>query len=405
MKNWQKNDGITLVELLVSIAIGATILLAASTVLLLGLRVNHQTTEAVTRQYTARTVLTLMENLVSEGTINLVNQDENGAWKVGIKKTDRETDFEQVLLSYDPAEKAIYTGDSSAGGTIMLENVIASYVVLKDQVLTVSIEDKTENYTTSIYCRTAGASGEYDVSVEPGSAVDRTLDRKYFLNTLISQLGNFGGIIHHSQEPRNQSGDGQAANVACFCKEYNFFSEWYIGGFDANAKVQGWNENTPWCACFVSWGLYGLYVDYASDEDDSTVPLLPPENNEKWFANVDDFMTYFVKSQVDYEKHREQTDQNAPAYEIWTKKTVKPEPGDLIFFNTTSSDEANPSHMGAVLYTEAGEDGWYVITIEGNSADMVAVRKYHMNDSDIIGYGDPWAAQAAAEVMSPKTES
>ena len=34
-----------------------------------------------------------------------------------------------------------------------------------------------------------------------------------------------------------------------------------------------------------------------------------------------------------------------------------------------------------------------IITIEGNSADVVAIREYDLSDSRILGYGDPWAAK------------
>ena len=76
MKLWKNNDGLTLVELMVSIAIGSMILLATVTVLLLGFRIQHNTTKSVTQQYTARTVVTLLENMSAEGSFNGVRREK-----------------------------------------------------------------------------------------------------------------------------------------------------------------------------------------------------------------------------------------------------------------------------------------------------------------------------------------
>ena len=103
----KKNDGLTLVELMVSITIGSLIMLAASTVLLLGFRINHQTTESVTRQYTARTVITLLENLASEGEIKQVQSTLDGSWKV------RGGDNDKIFLSFSGAHYAYRAGSNS----------------------------------------------------------------------------------------------------------------------------------------------------------------------------------------------------------------------------------------------------------------------------------------------------
>ena len=151
MKFWKKNDGLTLVELIISIAIGSMILLATSSVLLLGLRIHHKTTESVTQQYTARTVLTLLENMASEDTINRADTDLNGGWTV-------KDSSENILLSYYPDEQAIYIGTvTKEEGNIIdvpiLEGVIASNVTLENNVLTFAIEDKLQTYVSSVYCR------------------------------------------------------------------------------------------------------------------------------------------------------------------------------------------------------------------------------------------------------------
>ena len=52
----------------------------------------------------------------------------------------------------------------------------------------------------------------------------------------------------------------------------------------------------------------------------------------------------------------------------------------MIFFDY---DGLDPDHVGIVLTVV--DD--YIYTIEGNTADMVAVRKYTVNDPRIMGYG------------------
>lgn len=364
MISWRRNDGLTLVELMVSITIGSLIMLAASTVLLLGFRINHQTTKSVTQQHTARTVITLLENMATEGSFNKVERDSDGSWKVGVEAEDT-MGFSQVLLSYSSTNQTIYTGEYD---TPILENVIASYVMWENKVLTISLEDDEQTYTSSVYCRTTSMSGganfnsgDYSFTSSEGSGVffEVLLEEKIqnFLEALISQVGMRGGIINHGEGPCTDLQNH-------ICKDYNFFSEWYIGGYSDSAAAKGWGADTAWCGCFISWGL-----------SQKGIGLAAPDGAAKWFANVDSFMSYF-------------TDQSEDKG-CWKKAGSTPSAGDLIFFNMISDDKTNPSHMGAVLKVENG----IVYTIEGNSADMVAVREYSINDARIIGYGDPWAAQ------------
>lgn len=66
-----------------------------------------------------------------------------------------------------------------------------------------------------------------------------------------------------------------------------------------------------------------------------------------------------------------------------------PQTGDQIFF---SYQEGEVSHTGIVV----GVTSYSVITVEGNTSDMVAKRSYALSDSRIFGYGRPdWGAQPA----------
>ena len=60
-----------------------------------------------------------------------------------------------------------------------------------------------------------------------------------------------------------------------------------------------------------------------------------------------------------------------------------PLPGDLIFFDWIVDANDDSDHVGVVL-TVAND---YIYTVEGNSGDMVAVRRYRVDDPRIMGYG------------------
>lgn len=64
-----------------------------------------------------------------------------------------------------------------------------------------------------------------------------------------------------------------------------------------------------------------------------------------------------------------------------------PQTGDQIFF---SYKEGEVSHTGLVVEVT----GYSVVTVEGNSSDMVAKRSYPLSDARIYGYGRPdWGAE------------
>ena len=181
--NWKKHDGTTLVELMIAIAIGSMILLATSSVLLLGLRIHHKTTETVTQQYTARTVITMLENLATEGDVSKVGNAQDGSWKL----YDRSYN---VILSYSKELQTIYTGDHE---NPMLENVSASSVVLENNLLTVELEHDESKYQSSIFCRTVPADAKNEEEQVPSDNTDRYAEqKKNFVNHLLKQEGAMG---------------------------------------------------------------------------------------------------------------------------------------------------------------------------------------------------------------------
>ena len=149
--------------------------------------------------------------------------------------------------------------------------------------------------------------------------------RNNFLKQLASQVGSTGEIV----------GGGLST--------FKHYTEWYVGGYPEDGS---WNENTPWCASYISWCIEQVNLSILSN-----IPR---------YANVDNFILHFDE-------------------DTWLPPASTPTPGDLIFFGIFN----DPNHMGVVL---AVEDG-YIYTIEGNANDVVGIRKYKQNDSTILGYG------------------
>lgn len=347
-KAFRQNDGFTLVELIVAMAMAVIVTAAATSVLLLGLRVNRQTVDTANQQITVSTLLSTVEKIISEGNVSDIEMSTE-SWCIRDKEN-------KPLLSYFYTEEekgTVYVGDyrllddndPATNATPILTGLLSSYVEMYDGLFTIHVETKEGIFSSSVLCRNMSTGvGEYDDTIDPGDIED---NREEFIKILKSQYRSRGQII--GADPNDP---------------FQYFSEWYIQkDYDDEIPDNGWNSKTPWCACYVSWAL-------------DQVKAVPPMGHERWFADVDDFMAYF------------QTDGT------WMKSkahggSVDPQPGDLIFFDWNKGD--NPQHVGVVLKVENS----MVYTIEGNSAGRVTVRSYTLSDPRIIGYGVVFSEPAA----------
>ena len=136
----------------------------------------------------------------------------------------------------------------------------------------------------------------------------------------------------------------------------------------------------------------GNWTKYARDFD----TLYPRWYNGKKnvFAYCDIFNDWCFLTAFGYEKALEllcQPERSSGAGCVFSLRYFKakgqfyphdPKPGDQIFFGE-SIDIVH--HTGLV----EDVDDTYVYTIEGNTSDMVARRKYKLNDASIVGYGRP----------------
>ena len=333
----RNNSGFTMVELLVTVAVSSIVLAAAASLMLLGLRVHQTTQKEAGEQQTVRIVLSALEDLSASGKIYRVEPLSDG-WQLQGKTADGTPGA--VLLRYNSG--TLTSGTS--GDQVLLDNLRGARVDLDGSLVTFTFATAAHSYSTSVFCRT-GIEGDSVGKVEaediltkeptlPDSTTLSEVEKKarfQFLQTLANQYDSRGEI---------KSGDGT----------YTYFSEWYIRSYKDNP---GWNQYTPWCGCFLSWA--------AAQQPNNTFNGAPPR-----FAKVDDGMKGFK----DKSQWRSPNDDNN-----------KPIPGDYVFFDWDGVKD--PDHVGAVLCVE----GNFLYTIEGNSGGRVAVQRYSLGDSRIVGYG------------------
>lgn len=336
----RNNSGFTMVELLVTVAVSSIVLAAAASLMLLGLRVHQTTQKEAGEQQTVRIVLSALEDLSASGKIYRVEPLSDG-WQLQGKTADGKPGA--VLLRYNSGK--LRSGGS--GDQVLLDNLRGAQVILDGSLVTFTFATAAHRYSTSVFCRT-GIEGD---SVGKADALEKLEELKKpplpestelsdaekkarfaFLQTLAGQYDSRGEILLENTSP------------------YKYFSEWYIGNY---ADHPGWNQYTPWCACFLSWG---------ADQLKNSINNKPPK-----FANVDDGMKLFRDGDGSYGQ--------------WRERGTEPIPGDYVFFDWDGGTD--PDHVGAVLCVKDG----YLYTIEGNSGGRVAVQRYLLSDPRIVGYG------------------
>ena len=329
----RNNSGFTMVELLVTVAVSSIVLAAAASLMLLGLRVHQTTQKEAGEQQTVRIVLSALEDLSASGKIYRVEPLSDG-WQLQGKTAGGTPGA--VLLRYNSGKLR----SGASGDQVLLDNLRGARVDLDGSLVTFTFATAAHSYSTSVFCRT-GIEGDSVGKVEAQEKLDELKKpnltdaekkaRYAFLKTLADQYDSRGNIL---------KGD---------TSRYKYFSEWYIDGYDNHP---GWNQYTPWCGCFLSW---------AADQQKASINGDPPR-----FADVDEGMKGFK----DKSQWRERGDTNN-----------MPIPGDYVFFDWDRGSD--PDHVGAVLCVE----GNFLYTIEGNSGGRVAVHRYPLSDSRIVGYG------------------
>lgn len=339
----RNNSGFTMVELLVTVAVSSIVLAAAASLMLLGLRVHQTTQKEAGEQQTVRIVLSALEDLSASGKIYRVEPLSDG-WQLQGKTADGTPGA--VLLRYNSGTLT----SGASGDQVLLDNLRGARVDLDGSLVTFTFATAAHSYSTSVFCRTGikgDSVGKADAQEKleelkkpplPESTELSEAEKKArfaFLQKLADQYDSRGEI---------KSGDST----------YTYFSEWYIDGY---ARDPRWNQYTPWCGCFLSWG---------AEQQRDTIDGDPPR-----FADVDEGMEKFKNG----------------SYGQWRERGATPIPGDYVFFDWDGRNDPDgvkdPDHVGAVLCVE----GNFLYTIEGNSGGKVAVNRYPLSDPRIMGYG------------------
>lgn len=337
--------GFTLVEMVVAMAASSIVVLAGMSFVTVCLRIQGSTYTEVSRQDTARVALTLVETMAGRGELKPPTPDNDG--NVAIKEEN-----DSIILYYDNKKNTVYVGGELdgtgyTGGTPLMQNAELN-VLVDDRLLTVTLKDKKdgEPYSTTVFCREwERQPGPYLFNETwvfgPGSSTLEP-EKKARYNLLEIAMNQFGSDGHIIGDPNNQT-----------------FASWYSST---------WNDNTAWCACFVSWCIQ---QEFGSATDYDAIKYL--------FGDV-------VNGWNDTTK-------------VYTRVYDTPIPGDLIFFDNSGDKIAD--HVGFVLKveTDSTTSETMIYTVEGNNNGLVVIAKYNKMEmgEKILGYAKlPWEKAPAS---------
>ena len=152
-------------------------------------------------------------------------------------------------------------------------------------------------------------------------------------------------VLRYYPIGRSFMGEGNAAMVAVAQSQIG-----NVGG-EPYWSWYGYNDRVEWCAIFVSW-----VADQCGYLDTGVLPKMEG-----------------VRPYVDWFIERGQ----------WQGRDYEPSPGDIIFFDWESDGLAD--HVGIVEKVENG----LIYTIEGNTGDVCAERRYTLGSPPVYGFGLP----------------
>ena len=152
--------------------------------------------------------------------------------------------------------------------------------------------------------------------------------------------------IGYLEKKSNSNLDDKTANAG-----YNNWTKYARDLYQAG-YYNGNKNGYAWCDCFVDW----LFLQLCNGDATKAEWIICQTGD--YGAGCGYSMRYYKNQGRFY---------------------TSPKPGDQIFFGTAS----NVEHTGIVYKVDISK----VYTIEGNTADMVAVRKYRIDDPRIMGYG------------------
>lgn len=259
-----------------------------------------------------------------------VNTDPNNPQDVASMDNAKKATLEEIFWAMNRITSYVETTEE----TVLIESVDEDGNI----VVTETTETVTTLYITVTHKTATTMAYEYCFTEEQKQMLNELLQDE---NASMWAAVLYG--IHSADEQIVAVAESQIGNVGG-----QPYWSWY-----------GFNSRVAWCACFVSWCANECgYIDAG---------VIPKFAGCVWG--------------VDWFQDRGQ----------WADGTATPVPGMIIFFDWDSPDgESGPQdglsdHVGIVQKVEDG----YVYTIEGNTSDSCAQRRYRIGYYEILGYGIP----------------
>lgn len=257
-----------------------------------------------------------------------VNTDPNNPQDVASMDDAKKAMLKEIFWAMNQINSRVETTEE----TVLIEDVDEEGNI----VVTETTETVTTLYITVTHKTAMTMAYEYGFTEEQKQMLNELLQDE---NASMWAAVLYG--IHSADEQIVAVAESQIGNVGG-----QPYWSWY-----------GFNSRVAWCACFVSWCANECgYIDAG---------VIPKFAGCVWG--------------VDWFQDRGQ----------WADGTATPVPGMIIFFDWDSPDgESGPQdglsdHVGIVQKVEDG----YVYTIEGNTSDSCAQRRYRIGYYEILGYG------------------
>ena len=155
----RNNGGFTLIELICSIAIASLITMAALSLMLMGLRINVQTSNNVKQQNTTNMLAEILQNVVEEQNIMLLPNED------GYQITNGTEEESIVFVEYKKENGVI-----ELRGEPFVENVESFEAEMNDNntLLTIHLTVNGSEYTAAAYCRLNTPSPEAGENTNQG---------------------------------------------------------------------------------------------------------------------------------------------------------------------------------------------------------------------------------------------
>ena len=220
--------------------------------------------------------------------------------------------------------------------------------------------ERPANTQASAEARGRKATEIYDRCKEVGKT---SYDPRKVIDIAISQIG------YHEKESNSQLDDPKAnpgdKNWTKYARDLDRLSGFYNGS----------KNGFMWCDVFVDWCFVQAYGRAGAQ-----YLLCQPDKSAGAGCS---FSAGYFRSKGQFH-------------------IKDPEPGDQIFFGSSAN---NVWHTGLVVEVTST----HVVTVEGNTSEMVAKRSYRLNDSSIYGYGRPnWGSSGVTipvVILEPKPSS